>query len=351
MASSLKSAVIGTGLISKEHLSFLSQSAQAHLSAVCDLSPAAAKYAAQKFHADRYFTDYRQMLDQVKPDVVHILTPPHTHKAIATDCLAAGSHVICEKPITPTYDEFKDLWLVAQSNNRHLIENHNFRFNQAILRVEQMVQAGVLGEVQEVEIRMALAYRNGGRFADENLPSPIHSLPAGVIHDVITHICYLVLRFIPEFDRVNAAWNNHGGGELFKYDDLDAILISGSKHARIRFSTTTLPECFTLTVRGSKGYIETDLYQPYFRCVIPRPGGKQLSPLVNHFVNGWELMGASFNNFRNKIMQRTPYEGLYRLLSETYDALIHDRPMPVSFDDMERTNRLIATLLVEENKL
>ncbi len=106
MATKVKSAVIGTGAISKEHLSFLSKSEYAHLVGVCDLSKASAKYAAQRFGADSTYTNYRQMLES-KPDIVHILTPPHTHKQIAKDCLEAGVHVFCEKPITPTYDEFR----------------------------------------------------------------------------------------------------------------------------------------------------------------------------------------------------------------------------------------------------
>ena len=350
--TALKAAVIGTGLISKEHLSFLDQSKQAQLVGVCDLSSASAQYAAQRYHAEATYADYRQMLSEAKPDVVHILTPPHTHKWIAKDCLEAGAHVICEKPLTSTYEEFKELWAIAQACDRYLIEDHNYRFNSAILAIEQMIADGTLGEVQEVEVRMALAIRKGGAFADENLPNPIHKMPAGVIHDVLTHLVYLVLKFLPtEFDRIRAAWSNHGGGSTFKYDDLDAILVGGSAHARLRFSAHTLPECFDVIVRGSKGYVQTDLFQPYLRTVVRRKAGEKLSPIVNHFINGTDLMRSSVRNFSNKIMQRTPYEGLHRLLDETYTALLNGNPPPISFEDMERTSRLIDALLAEENRV
>lgn len=350
MTTKLKSAVIGTGAISKEHLSFLAQCDKAHLVSVCDLSKAAARYAAQRYGADSTFTDYRQMLSEVKPNVVHILTPPHTHKPIAKDCLEAGVHVFCEKPITPTYDEFKELWTFARSHNRWLIENQNYCFNEKILAIQKLVADGILGDVQEVEVRIAVPVRDGGVFADENLPNPIHKMPAGVIHDFITHLCSLVVRFIPDFDRVSAAWSNHGGGNLFRYDDLDAIVISGSAHARIRFSCHTPPKTFAVTVRGSKGYAETDLFQPHLRCVIPR-AGELLSPLINHFVNGCDLIGATFINFHRKIMQKTPYEGMHRLLDKTYQALIDGTEPPISFEDMERTNRLVNALLLEANRV
>lgn len=349
MTTALKSAVIGTGAISKEHLSFISKSESAHLASVCDLSRASAKYAANRFGADSIYTNYNQMLDEVKPDVVHILTPPHTHKKIAKDCLAQGVHVFCEKPVTPTYDEFQELANFAQCCDRILIENHNYCFNEKILAIQKLIADDILGEVQEVEVRVQLPIRDGGIFADENLPNPIHKMPAGVIHDFITHICSLVVRFIPDVDRVAAAWSNHGGGDLFKYDDLDATVIAGSTHARIRFSCHTLPKGFHVTVRGSKGYAETDLFQPHLRCVIPR-AGDVLSPLINHFANGCDFIGSSFINFRNKIMQKTPYEGMHRLLDETYQALIDGKEPPISFQDIERTNRLVNALLTVENR-
>ncbi len=351
MATALKAAVIGTGGISKEHLNFLQKSERAHLVGVCDLSPAAANYACQRFGADSAYLDYRQMLEKAKPDVVHVLTPPQTHKSIATDCLEAGVHVICEKPIAPTYAEFKELWSISQNCERHIIEDQNYRFNEPILAIEQLVAAGTLGEVQEVEVRMSLDIRSNSPYGDANLPHPVHKLPAGVIHDFITHLSYLALPFLPDFERVSAAWSNHGGDSLFKYDDFDATIIGGSVHGRLRFSCYTQPDCFMVTVRGSKGYAETDLFQPYLRCVIPRSGGKQLTPLINQFVNGWEFMSASLINFRRKILQKTPYEGLQRLLDQTYQALIEGKPLPISFEDMERTSRLVEALLAEENRL
>lgn len=352
----LRAAVIGTGAISKEHLSFLSQSDRAELVGVCDLSPAATQYAAETFGAAGAYTDYRQMLVEAQPDVVHILTPPQTHLRLASDCLERGMHVVCEKPIALSYGEFEQLWAVAQRCDRRLIEDHNYRFNEPVLALQQLMLEGAIGTVQEVEVRMALDIRSGGRYADENLPSPVHQLPAGVVHDFVTHLSYLLLAFLPsdgkgdsDFDRVSAAWSNHGGGDLFKYDDLDATVICGQAHGRLRFSSYTQPDCFSITVRGSKGTAEVDLFQPFLRYNGPHSLGKQLSPLVNHWQNGWDLVGASLRNFRNKVMQHTPYEGLHTLMDQTYCAIASGQQPPVSYGDMARTCQLIDALLNPEN--
>jgi len=347
----VKSAVIGTGEISAEHLKFLATSKATKLVGVCDLSRAAADYAAKTFGAEKSYTDYKQMLHEAEPDVVHVLTPPQSHVPLTTDCLDAGAHVICEKPITLGHDQFTSLWNHAKLKQKHLVEDHNYRFNQPILKIEKLIADGVLGDVMEVDIRMALDLRSGGRFADRNLPNPAHKLPAGVIHDFITHLGYLTLRFFPDPDKVSAAWTNHGGDDLFKYDDLDAILIAGNKHARIRFSCRTAPDCFAITVRGSRAEVQTDLFHPFMRLIRPRIGGEKLSPVVNQFANGLSLVGSSIGTFRNKLMQRSPYEGLHTLLYQTYKALGNDDEPPVTFNDMDRASRLIDQMLAGDNRI
>jgi predicted dehydrogenase len=356
----MKTAVIGTGVIAEQHLTALRRVPDAQLAAVCDLSPAMARDAADRFGAKAIFTDYQQMLADVKPDVVHVLTPPQTHLRLVSDCLTQGSHVIVEKPIAPTHNEFLTLWQLAQSTGRNLVEDHNYRFNQPIRRIDNLLATGRLGQVEEVEVRMALNIRGeGDRFSDRNMPHPSHRLPAGVLHEFITHLCYLTLHFMPvkwsdASARVAAAWSNHsptGPDDLFRHDDLDALLVLGHAHARIRFSSRTAPDAFAITVRGSQGYAECDLFQPYVKAVFPRTGGKQLSPIVNQIVGGATLAHAGVTNFKNKIMQRSAYEGLHHLIEQTYHAINNNQPMPVTFDDMNGASQLVDALLSEANRL
>ncbi len=352
----LRAAAIGTGKISEEHLKFLTGTGAgrglSRLVGVCDLSPALAGFAAKRFGADGAFTDYADMLARAKPDVVHVLTPPHTHVRLVGDCLAAGAHVVVEKPVAPTHAEFLTLWDASQRAGRRLIEDHNYRFNSPIMAIEKLAHDGTFGDLYEVDIRMALAVRGtGSRYMDLCLPHPSHKLPCGVIHEFVSHLCYLSLRFLPSVDRVGAAWSKHATDTLFKHDDLDALVIGGPVHARLRFTSHSGPDAFEVTVRGSKGWAQTDLFQPHLRVVKPRPGGKQLSPLVNQFANGVELARASVRGFRNKIMQRTPYEGLGTFLGKTYEALKAGTEPPVTYDDMDKVSRLIEALLAADNQI
>ena len=342
----LRVAVIGTGRISEEHLRFLATDPRTSLVGVCDLSPSLARYAATRFDAGAAFTDYAEMLTTARPEVVHVLTPPHTHVAILRDCLMAGAHVIGEKPVAPTLEDFETLWSLSRARGRRLIEDHNYRFNRPILRIEEALRAGRLGEVRELEVRMCLAIREkGGRYADENLPHPSHRLPAGALHEFLTHLCYLALRFVPTWDAVHATWSKCGGGSLFAFDDLDALVLSGPTHARLRFSSTQSPDCFTVTVRGTRGWAEADLFQHSLSIVEPRRVGQQLSPLANQAIRGVALAGAAVAGLWNKVMQVTPYEGLATFLDRTYAALVTGEDPPVGYDDMRGAAALIDALL------
>jgi len=348
----LRAAVIGTGKISEEHLRFLGTDPRVKLVGVCDLSPSLANYAVERFGAERAFSDSRQMLAEAKPDVVHVLTPPHTHYALVSDALKASAHVVVEKPVAPTHQEFLELIALADSCGKQIVEDHNYRFNEPVRAIEKLVRDGTLGDVREVDVRMALAIRKpGGRYMDASLPHPSHRMPAGVIHEFITHLCYLALRFLPSYERVGAAWSKHGDDAIFKYDDLDALIIGGAVHARVRFTSHSAPDCFTLTVRGTRGWAETDLFQPHLRLVKPRKGGAQLSPLVNQLANGSTLIKSSVSGFRNKIMQKTPYEGLRTFLDQTYEALRGGKEPPVNFADMDNASRLIDALLQSQVRI
>lgn len=361
----IRAAVVGSGAISREHLGFLSGSAairpsspvedRIRLVGVCDLSPITARYAAEEHGADGAYTDLDRMLAEAGPDVVHVLTPPETHVRLVTACLSSGAHVICEKPVTPTSAELAQLLEVAADNGRHLMESHNYRFNRGVLEMREAIDRGEIGTVREVDLRVALPVTDPtGRFGDPHLPSPIHAMPAGVIHDFLTHLTYL-LRYLARpiaFDRIAAAWSNHSQNPLFKWDDLDATLIGrsadGPVHGHLRFDAGAGPDTFTIEVRGSDGWIETDIFQPYLRIVRPRPGGAQLSPIVNHLANGLGLIDQGVRNVARKIMQQTPYEGLYRMLDETYLALADGRPLPVTPEDMLGASELIDRLVDEK---
>jgi predicted dehydrogenase len=110
----VKAAVIGAGQIARQHLTCLKTLPGVELAAVCDLSPATAEAAAERYRIQAWFTDHRAMLEKTRPDVVHVTTPPTSHFRLAMDAFDAGAHVIVEKPATSSLEELKALVRRAQ---------------------------------------------------------------------------------------------------------------------------------------------------------------------------------------------------------------------------------------------
>lgn len=131
--SKLKCAVIGVGYLGKFHAEKYAALPDCELVAVVDSQPETAQAIADKNHT-RALTDYRELLGQV--DAVSIVVPTSLHFETARDFLAAGAHVLVEKPITVTVAEADELIRIAAANNLRLMVGHLERFNAALLGLD-----------------------------------------------------------------------------------------------------------------------------------------------------------------------------------------------------------------------
>jgi predicted dehydrogenase len=285
------------------------------------------------------------MLDELLPDVVHVLTPPRSHRMLIELSLEAGAHVLCEKPIAASAGELRPLLALAERNRLVLAETHNYLFNDPVLDVDHIVAQGRIGTVVEAEIAFVLGVTSGGPFVDPNLPSPVAHLPGGAVHDFLTHLSYLVLHFIGDGEptEVAARWRNLSGNPAVVFDDLHGSFVIGDALGVVRFSATARPECASIRLRGTKGTLETDLYQPHLRLDIAR-SRRQLSGVVNQVVNGLAMARSGATGLRDKVLQHTPYHGLQRFLEAFYTGL-RTGAAPVSPSGLLRTTGLIDALV------
>lgn len=128
--SKLKCAVVGVGYLGKFHAEKYAALPECELVAVVDSNPETAQAVAANNHTEAR-TDYRELLGHI--DAVSIVVPTSLHFEIARDFLAAGAHVLVEKPITTTVEEADELICLAAENDRVLMVGHLERFNSAIL--------------------------------------------------------------------------------------------------------------------------------------------------------------------------------------------------------------------------
>jgi predicted dehydrogenase len=126
--------------------------------AVCDVDSGRAekaKYdkAIGKEKADTY-TDYRKLLERKDLDVVSIVTPDHWHVKIAIEALQAGKHVFCQKPLTLTLEENQLIRSACQKHGDRVffIGTQQRSDKDRFLRAVNMVQKGLLGEIQKITV-------------------------------------------------------------------------------------------------------------------------------------------------------------------------------------------------------
>lgn len=336
----LKCGIIGCGAIAHEHVRFIRDSPRAEFVAAVDRSPATAGFFRDHYGAQAAYCDAAEMFAAGPLDVVHVLTPPHTHGALVRMALDAGCHVVCEKPMAVTETETDDLLAHAALRQRLLVESNNTLWNTNVMAMRRVIERGDVGEVREVEIAIALDILSGP-FGDLNLGSEPIPLPAGAVHDFLPHMCGLFLHLagVNEVDRVLGRLACLSGNPRVKYDYLDCSLQAGAVRGWLRFATDVKPAAFRLTVRGTKGSVETDQYNPFLRIT----GGKYEGKLASFDLirAGKGMIASGFRNFYDKIGGVTPYHGLVRMLDGLYAAIQEGGPSPVTPQAIKATARLV----------
>ena len=132
----LRIAVVGTGYLGRFHAQKYQQLEQCDLIAISDVDAARAKEVAAELNTQA-ITNHKDLVGLV--DAVSIASPTTTHFDVAKDCLAAGIHVLVEKPITVSQSEAQTLIDLAKENGCVLQVGHLERFNPALLSVADQI--------------------------------------------------------------------------------------------------------------------------------------------------------------------------------------------------------------------
>jgi predicted dehydrogenase len=113
-------------------------------------SPERAREAAARLGVERAFDSPQELVAADGVDVVHVCTPNHLHAPLAEAALAAGKHVVCEKPLAMTAAEAERLLELAQSSGRVATVPFVYRYNAIVIEARARVAAGGIGAVRLV---------------------------------------------------------------------------------------------------------------------------------------------------------------------------------------------------------
>jgi predicted dehydrogenase len=339
----VRAALIGAGQIARQHLTCLQSLPGVERVAICDLSPATAEAAAERYGVQAWFTDHRTMLEKARPDVVHVTTPPTSHFRLAMDALEAGAHVVVEKPATSTFEELETLVRRAEQVGRQLIEDHNYVFNSAPQEILRRVESGAFGAVVHVEVLICLDILGPGGFADPNSPHPALTLAGGAIADFLPHLASLAHRFVGAHRAAHSVWAKRKPS-LLPYDEFQAVVEGERGTASLGFSASSQPDAFWLRVYGERMQATTNLFETRLTFDGPRPVPKPLRPFFSGLEEGRTIRRAALATLLRKFKGPGAYEGLWELLGRTYRSLSAGTALPVTAQDVLEVNRLVEAL-------
>jgi len=153
MSKKYKIGIIGAGMYGKVLMRWLKEDGRAELVWANSASETTTRAAADEFHVPHWTLDYREVLADPAVDTVVIATPPYLHKQQFIDALAAGKHVLMEKPLAASAQDAREMAAVAEkypqlvtldASCRHARLQPKFRF------VKEMIDNGKLGSIYHI---------------------------------------------------------------------------------------------------------------------------------------------------------------------------------------------------------
>lgn len=146
MAERYRAAVIGCGGISRRHARGLRELPGCELVAAADIRPENAAKLAGDFEIPRTYTDYRDLLERERPDLVAICTWPGTHAEITAAAAESGARgIICEKPMCLSLEEADAMIAVCERTGTRLAIAHHHRVAARNITARRLIAEGAVG--------------------------------------------------------------------------------------------------------------------------------------------------------------------------------------------------------------
>ena len=149
-----RGAIIGFGLVASEgHSPAYQESKEIEIVAIVDPSDERRKLAQQKFPSAQTFTSVQELYSSsIALDFVDICTPPASHTALALGALAQGLHVLCEKPLCLSTQEYLSIAEAAAQANRTVFTVHNWKYAPIYQKAFEILRSNQIGQPFHVEI-------------------------------------------------------------------------------------------------------------------------------------------------------------------------------------------------------
>jgi 2-alkyl-3-oxoalkanoate reductase len=334
-----KIAFVGCGNIAHVHMHFLSKIG-AKVTAVCDGSSTRARLFSEKYKILKYYNELSEMLRSENPNVLHILTPPHTHFDLIMEGLKGGCHVLVEKPFCLTNAEAAIILQLSKEKGLQVSVDHTRVYNEMITKAREVVNSGKFGKL----VRLEYDYDDPGlesqnsqdtnTIISNTMPKWANKIKGGLIADLLPHPLSVFLSFDKAFDIQSVYSKLHKLGII---EELILTLSSAETIAMAKISLNIKPLRNVLSIQCKKGTIKVDL-RNYYSVYLPE---RNLPNILSRTVNtisevSQATVGFISSVFKILVGRLHPYSGLDEILSRFYSSVTGKNDEKISASDIQR---------------
>ena len=260
MGQRLKVGLVGCGKISEAHLAGFRKVSHCFVHGVFDVNRDGAEKRARSFGVEKVFDSVDALISEC--DIVDVCTPPQTHAEIALKALAAGRHLVIEKPLVINSEDWVAIRSAAKSAGVAIAVIHNLKFSPCVQLAKRWVDRGRIGRV----IRLQRQFLTDPA-ADRMLVGTghwSHSLPGGRWFETLPHELYLTHWFLGPLPLAGViAQRTSGAPPGVRADEVQITFKGPHALATVEFSASCRLNRRSLTLYGTEGIITLDLLSEF----------------------------------------------------------------------------------------
>ena len=221
----MRAAIIGYGVIGKVHAKVIPSYAE--LVAICDIDEAKLEEAPDVVH----YTDWKKMLDEVRPEAVHICTPHYLHAEMVIEALGRGINVLCEKPLCIRDEDIGRILDAAKNSTAQLGVCLQNRYNASNLAVKEYLE----GKKVEAGVGQVSWHRDAAYYASGDWRGKWATEGGGVLINQSLHTLDLMQWFCGMPESLSATVSNMTLKDAIEVEDTATLLCTGKDGGSFNF--------------------------------------------------------------------------------------------------------------------
>ncbi|MGH9374183.1 MAG: Gfo/Idh/MocA family protein, partial [Vicinamibacterales bacterium] len=152
----LKGVAIGAGYFAPFQYEAWTRIPEVAIAAMYNRSEDRARPIMVQYGVPRYYENWREMIDGERPDFVDIITPPDTHEEMCAYAAERGVHIICQKPLAPTYEASRRIVETARAAGVRFMVHENFRWQPWYRTIKELQRSGTIGDFTHIHFMMRM---------------------------------------------------------------------------------------------------------------------------------------------------------------------------------------------------